>query len=103
MSKRAITLVKSQHSYSFNKTKIPFPEPVEQRIKPPTSNDVTLVDSSELFKPLEKLPVEEKARQLMDEYRKAERALVINFYTGGGPYKKGIMDSIYRGFNPLNP
>lgn len=89
-------------SYSFNKTIEPFPEPKEEKAKPPVSPGST--DNSSLFKVVEEeLSIDDKIRLHLDIYRKAERMLVINFYTGGGPYKRGILDSIYRGYNPMNP
>ena len=90
-------------SYTFNRTTIPLPETISEKAKPPQSKDPSQGDNSHLFK-VEELSIEEQSRRYMDNYRKAERALVINFYTGGaGAYKKGILDSIYRGFNPMNP
>ena len=103
MSRRSATLLKAHfNSYSFNKTTVPFPEPIVQKTKPPVS-DFETTDNSHMFKPKDELSLEEQAREYMDSYRKAERIIVINFYTGGGAYKKGVLDSIYRGLNPLNP
>ena len=107
MSKKSFLLEKSKKkqaiSYSYNKTIIPFPEPVADKIKPPTSEGAE--DNSNLFKKdkEEEISIEEKVRVAMDEYRKAERVVINNFYTGGGAYRKGVLDSIYRGFNPMNP
>lgn len=81
---------------------MPFPEPVVEKIKPPIS-DVEVSDNSHLFKAKKELSLEEQAREYMNNYKKVERAVIINFYTGGGAYKKGVLDAIYRGFNPLNP
>ena len=89
-------------NYSFNKTLEPFPEVLIEKGKPPVS-DLPFIDNSELFKPKAELTLDEQAQAYMDAYRKAERFLINNFYTGGGPYKKGILDSIYKGVNPLNP
>ena len=103
MSKRSATLLKSHfNSYSFNKTSIPFPEPVTEKTQPPIS-DFETIDNSHLFKPKDESTLEEQARQYMNSYMKAERIVVVNFYTGGGAYKKGVLDAIYRGYNPLNP
>ncbi len=89
-------------SYSFNQSAIPFPEPAKEKARPPQTIENT-TDTKDLFKPAKALTLEEEAQKYMDSYRKAERIVVINFYTGGSAYKKGVMDSIYRGFNPLNP
>lgn len=91
--------------YTFNRAMIPFPENQKEKVKPPACDQE---DTSELFKKTEiLLSKEEKREELirehMDAYRKAERTLVINFYTGGSAYKKGMLDAMYRGFNPLNP
>ena len=106
MPKKLAILEKTKNqlnSYSLNKSAVPFPELATGKMKPPVS-ERELEDSSELFKiKEEEISWEEKARRKMDEYRKAERIIINNFYTGGGAYKKGIMDAIYRGFNPLNP
>lgn len=92
MSKKSaiIKKVKSQlDSYSFNRSIIPFPELASGNVKKVVPDDGA--------------SLEEQAQKYMDAYRKAERVVVVNFYTGGGAYKRGILDSIYRGFNPLNP
>ena len=95
------------NSYSFNRSIIPFPEKDLEKIKPPISDEVSEESIAEKEAKLlivkKELSLEEQAQQYMDAYRKAERILVINFYTGGGAYKRGILDAIYRGFNPLNP
>ena len=88
-------------SYAYSREIIPFPEPVSERVKPP-STDFSLSDSTSLFAEKE-LSDEERAIQYMSTYKKFERVIVCNFYTGGGIYTRGILDSIYRGFNPLNP
>ena len=85
--------------YSFNKTVIPFPQKAEVKAKPPEAD---LPDSSKLLVPKELSP-EEQAIEYMSTYKKFERAIVCNFYTGGGVYTRGMLDSIYRGSNPLNP
>ena len=90
------------NSYSYKKDMIPFSVLDGERIKPPESESELVVDSRHLFKSKE-LTLEDEAKEYMDRYRKAERAIVVNFYTGGGPYRKGVLDSIYRGFNPMNP
>ena len=90
------------NSYSYKKDIIPFSVIEGEKIKPPEFESELAVDSSHLFKSKE-LTLEEEAMQYMDRYRKAERAIVVNFYTGGGAYRKGVLDSIYRGFNPMNP
>lgn len=102
MSRKATNLAK-EHSYSFNRNIIPFPVSTTSKIKPPTSNSTNVINSSHLFKPKGELPLEEQARIYMDNHKKAERMLMVNFYTGGGPYRKGALDAIYRGFNPMNP
>ncbi len=89
-------------SYSFNRSTIPFPEQKSEKINPPVIQGHS-ENTKDLFKPIKELTLEDEAQKYMDSYRKAERVVVINFYTGGGPYRKGVMDSIYRGFNPLNP
>ena len=102
MAYKVATLMKTHSaSYSFNRTIIPFPSPVTEKIKPPVSADGKVMDSSHLFVSKGNT-LEEQARQYMDDYKKAERMLVINFYTGGGgAYRKGILDAIYRGYNPM--
>ena len=105
MSNRALlieTTKKQLNSYSLNKSFTPLPESISDKIKPPVSLGTELTDNSHLFK-VEEVPYEEQARRYMDEYRKAERIVINNFYTGGGAYRKGVLDSIYRGFNPMNP
>ena len=103
MYKKQATLPKSHFSsYSFKRTVIPFPELKEgERIKPPTAVNPNVIDSSHLFKQKNEASKEEKIQQYMDNYKKAERILIINFYTGGGPYRRGVMDAIYRGYNPM--
>ena len=89
-------------SYSYSKPVTPFPESSSEKPKPPVSNNETAI-TSELFQAKAKTP-EQAAIEYMSSYKKVERALVINFYTGGGGmYTRGILDSIYKGFNPLNP
>lgn len=101
MSKKAITSI-SEETYTFNKSIRPFPEADLEKAKPPILSESE--DNSDLFNEVkEELSVDDQIRLHMDIYRKAERMVVINFYTGGGPYKKGVLDAIYRGFNPLNP
>ena len=90
------------YSYSFNQASVPYPEQGQEKIKPETAVG-DFIDSSSLFKKAEELPLEEQARQYMDTYKKAERAVINNFYIGGAAHRKGILDSIYKGFNPLNP
>lgn len=89
------------NQYAFNKTAEPYPELSEKKSKPPISKSAE--DTTNLFPPKPKQTNVELAKEMMNEYRKAERAVVVNFYTGGSAYKKGIMDAIYRGKNPLNP
>ena len=88
-------------SYAYSKSTIPFPEPCGEKVKPP-STDLELSDCSKLFVQKELTP-EEQAIEYMSTYKKFERVIVCNFYTGGGKYTNGILNSIYRGFNPLNP
>lgn len=100
MQSNTATLLKHRDaSYSFNRSIVPFPTNSEERIKPPTSVN-NVIDSSHLFVKKE-LSLEEQAQQYMDNAKKAERVLTINFYTGGSAYRRGVMDSIYRGFNPM--
>ena len=87
-------------SYAFNKSIVPFPELADEKLKPPVS-EINLGDTKDMYKPPRELTVDEKIQERMDEYRKAERALIINFYTGGSAYKKGIMDAVYRGSSEL--
>ena len=88
-------------SYAYGKAVIPFPEPVSEKVVPPSSG-IPVSDSGKLFTKKE-LSQEEKSIEYMSTYKKFERVIVCNFYTGGGIYTRGILDSIYRGFNPLNP
>ena len=89
-------------SYCFNKAIEPFPELQDKKAKPPESPGS--LDNSALFNIVkEELSVDDEIRLHLDIYRKAERMVVINFYTGGGPYKRGVLDAIYRGYNPMNP
>ena len=87
------------NSYAYSKEIVPFLEADSEKIKPPSAG---LPDSGKLLVQKELTP-EEKAIEYMSTYKKFERVIVCNFYTGGGLYTKGILDSIYRGFNPLNP
>ncbi|MBI1858546.1 MAG: hypothetical protein HYR97_05475 [Candidatus Melainabacteria bacterium] len=86
-------------SYSFNKTIVPFSLADSQKVSPPSCNRVE--DTKDYFPPEKKKSKEEVIQEYMDNYRKAERTLIVNFYTGGNAYKKGIMDALYRGANPL--
>ena len=86
-------------SYAYSREFVPFPEPSLEKTKPPS---VDLPDSSKLLA-RKVLSPEEQAIEYMSTYKKFERVIVCNFYTGGGIYTRGILDSIYRGFNPLNP
>ncbi len=88
-------------SYAYSKAVVPFPEIVSEKVTPPTS-ETPLTDNKSLFDK-KKLTPEEQAIEYMSTYKKFERAIVCNFYTGGGKYTNGILNSIYRGFNPLNP
>lgn len=90
------------NSYSFNQSGIPYPEVTVDKIKPPRDEENENA-KSKIEEKKEELTIEEQMQRHMDAYRKAERIVVINFYTGGGAYKKGVLDAIYRGFNPLNP
>ncbi len=91
----------SSSSYAYSRENVPFPEPVSERVKPP-SVELGLSDSSKSFIQKELSP-EEQSIEYMSTYKKFERVVVCNFYTGGGVYTRGVLDSIYRGFNPLNP
>ena len=105
MSYRALAKRKKNYItsyYSFNRSIIPFPEPIKEKTNPPISQG-NLSDTKNLFQPIDKLTSEEEAQKYMNSYKRAERAVIVSFYTGGGPYRKGVMDSIYKGFNPLNP
>lgn len=88
-------------SYAYNRSIDPFPDAAQAKAKPPTNG--SLEDTKDLFPKQEEKTKEKVIQEFMDTYRKAERAVVVNFYTGGNAYKKGIMDSIYRGLNPMNP
>ncbi|OGI10226.1 MAG: hypothetical protein A3I68_08005 [Candidatus Melainabacteria bacterium RIFCSPLOWO2_02_FULL_35_15] len=88
-------------SYAYSRETVPFPESDSKKVKPPSA-EAGLSESSNLFVQRE-LSQEEKAIEYMSTYKKFERVIVCNFYTGGGVYTRGILDSIYRGFNPLNP
>ncbi len=88
-------------SYAYSRETVPFPELDGEKVKPPLA-DLSLPDNSNLFVQRE-LSQEEKAIEYMSTYKKFERVIVCNFYTGGGKYTNGILNSIYRGFNPLNP
>lgn len=92
----------NSYSISFSRSITPYPEIINEKQKPPTS-DYPQKDNSELFKTKPEASLEEQAQAYMDTYRKAERIVVNNFYTGGSAYRKGIIDAIYRGVNPLNP
>lgn len=99
------TLLKNRNtplaSYAYSKEIVPFPETNLEKVKPPVTS-LELNDNSSLFTEKE-LTQEEKAIEYMSTYKKFERVVVCNFYTGGGKYTNGILNSIYRGFNPLNP
>lgn len=86
----------SSFSYSFNKTLTPIPKSPDSKLKPP-GPESECENTTELFKPKTEASIEEKIVQFMSEYKKAERATIVNFYTGGGPYKIGMMDAIYSG------
>ena len=89
-------------SYAYSRENVPFPELANEKVKPPVSESER-DDNSELFKKKEATQ-QEQAQKFMDDYRRVERAIVCNFYTGGGKsYTRGILDSLYKGFNPLNP
>ena len=88
-------------SYAYGKENTPFPETLSDKLSPPET-ELDLEDSKDLFVEREET-LEEQGQKYMDSYRKVERAIVCNFYTGGGKYSRGILDSIYKGFNPLNP
>ena len=88
-------------SYAYSKATIPFPEAASEKTTPPVS-ETPFQDNKNLFIQKE-LSQEEKAIDYMSTYKKFERVIVCNFYTGGGKYTNGILNSIYRGFNPLNP
>lgn len=95
-------------TYVFSRAIVPYPDKQNEKIKPPINFEAQ--DTTELFKTKDLfigLSKEERREKMiqehMDVYRKAERILIINYYTGGSAYKKGMLDAIYRGFNPLNP
>ena len=102
MSAKVLQL-EEEHSYSYNKSICPFPESIREKTKPPESLNY-LPDSSELFVTKEEVvDIDEQMRRHLDCYKKVERLIVVNFYTGGGPFRRGVLDAIYRGHNPLNP
>lgn len=92
----------NQPSASYvNRAITPFPESASEKVAPPASEN-ELPDNKNLFE--KKKPTsEEVAIDYMSAYKRFERVVVCNFYIGGGKYTRGILDSIYRGFNPLNP
>lgn len=103
MSARTATLAKHQNdTYSFNRSLIPFSKmQQEERVKPPDSN-FNVIDSRHLFEKKSSLtPEQEELIRRRDTYLKAERMVIVNFFTGGTVYKKGAMDVIYKGFNPM--
>ena len=87
-------------SYAYGKAVIPFPEVDSEKVAPPAVDSSS--DTSKLFAKKELTP-EEQAIEYMSTYKRFERVIVCNFYIGGGRYTRGILDSIYKGFNPLNP
>jgi len=87
--------------YTYNKTVTLLPQEISKKAKPPVFTNCKS-DNKELFTVKEK-GWEEQAQNHMDDYRKAERILIVNFYTGGTNYSRGVLDSIYRGVNLLNP
>ena len=92
---------KYSSSYAFSRESIPYPEVAKEKAKPPIT-ELESEDNSGLFT-VKEATLEEQGQKFMDDYRKVERAIVCNFYTGGGVYTRGILDSLYKGFNPLNP
>lgn len=103
MSGRTATLAKYQNdTYSFNKSLIPFSKiGSDERMKPPESK-YNVIDSRHLFERKSSLtPEQEELIKRRDTYLKAERMVIINFFTGGTVYKKGALDVIYKGFNPM--
>ena len=101
MSKGKKKIKQFESQYTFNKTSEPYPELNENKSRPPTSQ--LAEDTKGLFLTKPKRSNVEIAKEMMDDYRKAERTVIVNFYTGGSAYRKGIMDAIYGGRNPLNP
>ena len=93
---------KEKNSYSYNKSIHPYPVLLKEKIKPPENiNDLS--DNSEMFViRKEEVEVDEQIRQHLDIYRKVERFIIVNFYTGGSPFRRGLLDAIYRGHNPGN-
>ena len=99
-TKTATLLIEEQFaSYSFNRSIIPFPIKSVEKVKPPAANS-NVIDSRHLFPEKKEKTFEEQAKEFMDGYRKAQRLICVNFYTGGGVHRRGIMDSLYRGFSP---
>ena len=95
------TLTKSKivgPSYSFSRVTAPLPEKASSKSKPP-SPSCEIKDTTEIFaKEKKEKTREEKMVDFMSEYKKAERFVIVNFYTGGnGAYKFGMMDAIYAG------
>ena len=97
MSGRKKKIKQFDSQYGFNRSSEPYPELSENKSKPPGSESAK--DTKDLFQNKPKQTNVEIAKEMMDEYRKAERTVVVNFYTGGSAYKKGIMDAIYGGRN----
>ena len=85
-------------TYSFNRGITPFPEQSEKKLTPPASSSNTFNNSSLFTK--KELTKQEIIQQAFDSYSKTVRVVVNNFYTGGSAYKKGFLDSIYKGFVP---
>ncbi len=85
------------NDYSYKREITPFPEGAMEKKKPPAwdRNGV----STCVLPAKKELSMEEQAQQYMDDYRKYERFIIVNFYTGGNKYSRGMIDAIYRGVN----
>ena len=103
MPSKSATLLKPKfdsYSYSYNRTIVPFPESAPEKSKPPVSN-FNFVDCSHVFTPVKEKTLDEKKQEFINKFLQAERYLVVSFYTGGASHRKGALDAIYKGFNPM--
>lgn len=85
-------------NYSFGKEIMPMPNEIECKTKPPVYDTLKVVkNTKELFGPEPEKTPEENIVIAMSAYKKAERFVIVNFYTGGGAHKIGMMDALYSG------
>lgn len=88
-------------SYSFNRQILPMPVS-ESKAKPPEPQK-SYNNTETLFPQKKEKTKHEQIMEYLNEYKKAERMVIINFYTGGGAYKTGMMDALYAGLLSKNP